>query len=168
MTGRQAGHLSPPQGGLRGGAIVMADAGGSATGRVESYGPRRMILDSILVEAAARAGAEVRPAFTVDGVLMDGERVAGIRGHARGGATIQVRARLVLGADGRGSLVARAVAAPEYRVRSALACAYYASSALPGYRYRLPARRRAERGSAHPRRARVSGDAPADAPRTLR
>ena len=30
MTGRQAGHLSPPQGGLKGDAIVMADASGSS------------------------------------------------------------------------------------------------------------------------------------------
>jgi flavin-dependent dehydrogenase len=107
------------------GTIVLAGSPPPLDGHVESYGPRRMILDSILVEAAARAGAEVRPAFTVDGVLMDGERVAGIRGHARGGATIQERARLVVGADGRRSLVARAVAAPEYRARPALACAYY-------------------------------------------
>ena len=107
------------------GTVVLAGSPPPLDGRVESYGPRRMILDSILVEAAARAGAEVRPAFTVEGVLMDGERVAGIRGHARGGATIQERARLVVGADGRRSLVARAVAAPEYRATPALACAYY-------------------------------------------
>ena len=35
------------------------------------------------------------------------------------------RARLVVGADGRRSLVARAVAAPAYRARPALTCAYY-------------------------------------------
>ena len=83
-------------------------------------------LDAILVEAAARAGAEVRPAFRVDGVLTDGGRAAGIRGHARGGAALTERARLVVGADGRRSLVARAVAAPAYRARPALTCAYYA------------------------------------------
>ncbi len=88
------------------GTVVLAGSPPPLDGHAESYGPRRMILDSILVEAAARAGAEVRPAFTVDSVLMDGERVAGIRGHARGGATIQERARLVVGADGRRSLVA--------------------------------------------------------------
>ena len=62
----------------------------------------------------------------MDGVLTDGGRVAGIRGHARGGATVTERARLVVGADGRRSLVARAVAAPAYRARPALTCAYYA------------------------------------------
>ena len=58
-------------------------------------------------------------------MLTDGERVAGIRGHARGGANFTERARLVVGADGRRSLVARAVAASVYRARPALTCAYY-------------------------------------------
>ena len=79
-----------------------------------------------MVEAAARAGAEVRPAFRVDGMLIEDQAVAGIRGHARGGAAVRERARLVVGADGRRSLVARAVAAPAYRARPALTCACYA------------------------------------------
>jgi flavin-dependent dehydrogenase len=107
------------------GAFALAGSPPPLDGGVASYAPRRTILDSLLVEAAARAGAEVRPAFTVDGVLADGERVVGIRGHARGGAPATERARLVVGADGRRSLVARAVAAPAYRARPALACAYY-------------------------------------------
>jgi flavin-dependent dehydrogenase len=108
------------------GPVVLAGSPPPLGGGVESYAPRRTILDAILVEAAARAGAEVRPAFRVDGVLTDGGRVAGIRGHARGGAAFSERARLVVGADGRRSLVARAVAAPAYRARPALTCAYYA------------------------------------------
>ena len=108
------------------GTAVLAGSPPPLEGGRESYAPRRMILDTILVEAAARAGAELRPAFTVDGVLMDGEGVAGVRGHARGGAALTERARLVVGADGRRSLVARAVAAPAYRARPALTCAYYA------------------------------------------
>jgi 2-polyprenyl-6-methoxyphenol hydroxylase-like FAD-dependent oxidoreductase len=107
------------------GPVVLAGSPPPLDGVGECYAPRRTILDTILVEAAARAGAEVRPAFTVDGVLTDGGRVAGIRGHARGGATLKERARLVVGADGRRSLVARAVAAPAYRARPALTCAYY-------------------------------------------
>jgi flavin-dependent dehydrogenase len=107
------------------GTVVLAGSPPPLDGGAESYGPRRAILDSILVEAAARAGAEVRPAFTVDEVQADGERVIGIRGHSRGGAGLTERARLVIGADGRRSLVARAVAAPAYRVRPTLTCAYY-------------------------------------------
>jgi 2-polyprenyl-6-methoxyphenol hydroxylase-like FAD-dependent oxidoreductase len=107
------------------GPVVLAGSPPPLDGGRDSYAPRRMILDTILVEAAARAGAEVRPAFTVDAMLTDGEQVAGIRGHARGGANFTERARLVVGADGRRSLVARAVAASVYRARPALTCAYY-------------------------------------------
>ena len=44
------------------------------------------MLDKILVEAAVAAGAEVRERFAVEELLMDGGRVAGIRGRAAGGA----------------------------------------------------------------------------------
>jgi len=107
------------------GPVVLAGSPPPLDGGGECYAPRRTILDSILVEAAAQAGAEVRPAFTVDGVLTDDQEVVGIRGHARGSAALTERARLVVGADGRRSLVARAVAAPTYRARPALTCAYY-------------------------------------------
>jgi hypothetical protein len=107
------------------GPVVLAGSPPPLDGGGECYAPRRTILDSILVEAAAQAGAEVRPAFTVDGKLIEDQRVVGIRGHARGGVTLTERARLVVGADGRRSLVARAVAAPAYRARPALTCAYY-------------------------------------------
>ena len=107
------------------GPVVLAGSPPPSDGGAECYAPRRTILDTILVQAAARAGAEMRPAFTVDGVLTDGGRVVGIRGHARGGAALTERARLVVGADGRRSRVARAVAAPAYRARPTLTCAYY-------------------------------------------
>jgi flavin-dependent dehydrogenase len=84
------------------------------------------VLDTLLVEAAAAAGAEVRERFTVDGLVLDGERVTGIRGHAANGATATEEARIVIGADGRHSLVARAVQAPAYEERPAFTCAYYA------------------------------------------
>ena len=50
-----------------------------------AYAPRRTVLDKILVDAAAAAGAEVREGFTVEEVVFDGDRVAGIRGRGRGG-----------------------------------------------------------------------------------
>ena len=107
------------------GIAVLVGSPPPLDGGRESYAPRRMVLDTILVEAAARAGAEVRPAFTVNELLADRGRIVGIRGRARGGVAITERARLVVGADGRHSLVARAVAAPAYRVRPTLTCAYY-------------------------------------------
>lgn len=89
------------------------------------FGPRRFVLDEILVEAAAAAGVEVRQAFTVDELLWDDGVVVGIRGHGRGDSPVSERAKLVIGADGLHSLVARAVAAPTYNEVPALTCGYY-------------------------------------------
>ena len=72
------------------------------------------MLDALLVEAAAAAGAEVREAFTVEEVLIDDGRVRGIRGHARGGDTVTETAKVVVGADGRHSLLAKAVQPEQY------------------------------------------------------
>src|SRR3954447_10507126 len=50
-----------------------------------AYAPRRILLDKMLVDAAAEAGAEVREGFNVESVVVDGDRVVGIRGHSKGG-----------------------------------------------------------------------------------
>jgi 2-polyprenyl-6-methoxyphenol hydroxylase-like FAD-dependent oxidoreductase len=87
--------------------------------------PRRTILDSILVNAAAQSGVEVRESFIVDELLMTGDTVVGVRGHGKGGTAVEERARVIIGADGVNSFVARAVRASEYEVRPAAACCYY-------------------------------------------
>ena len=87
--------------------------------------PRRTVLDQILVQAAAKNGVEVREAFTVESLLFDDGAVAGIRGHGRSGASVEERARLVIGADGVHSFVARSVGAQEYDRRPIAECAYY-------------------------------------------
>jgi 2-polyprenyl-6-methoxyphenol hydroxylase-like FAD-dependent oxidoreductase len=97
-----------------------------------AYAPRRTALDKILVDAAAAAGAEVREGFAVEEIVLDGDRVTGIRGHGRGGATVTERAPVVIGADGLLSLVARAVAAERYHEKAPLLAAYYSYwSGLP-------------------------------------
>jgi 2-polyprenyl-6-methoxyphenol hydroxylase-like FAD-dependent oxidoreductase len=90
-----------------------------------AYGPRRTVLDKLLVDAASEAGAEVREGFTVEEVVLEGGRVAGIRGRGRGGGTVTERARVVVGADGRHSLVARAVKPEQYNEKPQLLCGYY-------------------------------------------
>ena len=87
--------------------------------------PRRTVLDSLLVKAAAECGVEVRESFTVDELLMTGDTVVGVRGHGKGGTAVEERARVIIGADGVNSFVARAVRAPEYEVRPVAACCYY-------------------------------------------
>jgi flavin-dependent dehydrogenase len=95
------------------------------TGVATGFAPRRTILDKLLVDAAVEAGSELREAFVVDELLFDRGRVAGIRGHGRDGVSIATRARLVVGADGRHSIVARTVRPPEYREKPVLQCGYY-------------------------------------------
>src|SRR4051812_10038685 len=77
------------------GTQLPADDGGRT-----SYAPRRTILDKILVDAAGRAGAEIREGFTVEDVLIDDGVVVGIRGHGASGNSVEDRARVVIGADG--------------------------------------------------------------------
>jgi 2-polyprenyl-6-methoxyphenol hydroxylase-like FAD-dependent oxidoreductase len=87
--------------------------------------PRRTVLDSLLLHAAADAGVDVREGFTVDELLVTDDTVIGVRGHGRGAAVVDERARVVVGADGVSSFVARAVRAPEYQARPVAACGYY-------------------------------------------
>lgn len=88
--------------------------------------PRRVVLDEILLEAARAAGVHVRTGVSVDGVVRDGEgRVTGVHAHDVHGP-VEARARYVVGADGLGSRVARAVGAPLLLVRPSSGAAQYA------------------------------------------
>jgi 2-polyprenyl-6-methoxyphenol hydroxylase-like FAD-dependent oxidoreductase len=90
-----------------------------------AYCPRRILLDKILVDAAARAGAEVREGFSLDEVLIEDGAVVGIKGHGKDGKTVTERARVVIGADGRHSTVAKAVQPEHYNEKPPLLAAYY-------------------------------------------
>ncbi len=74
---------------------------------------RRLVLDPIIADAAAEAGAEMLMGTTVTGVVKDGERVTGVR-VTRDGAESTLQARLVVGADGRNSTVASGAGARKY------------------------------------------------------
>jgi flavin-dependent dehydrogenase len=89
------------------------------------YAPRRKYLDNILVEAAVEAGAELREGFAVRELVWDGDKVVGIRGRSHGGALVEARAPIVIGADGQYSMVARSVQAPRYNERPVLSWSYY-------------------------------------------
>jgi flavin-dependent dehydrogenase len=94
-------------------------------GVTAEYGPRRFILDKILVDAAAEAGAEVREGFSVLELLMEDGRVTGIKGKAKGGKPVTERARIVIGADGQHSMVARSVGAESYNEQPPATCGYF-------------------------------------------
>ena len=75
--------------------------------------PRRQVLDDVLARAAVRAGAELHDRTSVDGVLRDAcGRVVGVRTTGPDGVRSTVHARLVVGADGVRSRMAKALAAP--------------------------------------------------------
>jgi 2-polyprenyl-6-methoxyphenol hydroxylase-like FAD-dependent oxidoreductase len=79
----------------------------------------------VSADAAVEAGAELREEFSVEALLWDGDRVAGIRGHGKTGGAIEERAQLVIGADGMHSLVADAVHARAYDETPPLTTNYY-------------------------------------------
>jgi 2-polyprenyl-6-methoxyphenol hydroxylase-like FAD-dependent oxidoreductase len=114
------------------GPLTISGSPRPIDGIARGYCPRRTVLDQLLVEAAVQAGAELREGFTVDELLSSDGAVTGIRGHVRGGVEMSERARVVIGADGKHSLVAKAVAAEQYNERPSHLAMYYAYwSGLP-------------------------------------
>ena len=107
------------------GAVTLKGNAAPADEVAEGCAPRRKVLDQLLVNAAVEAGAELRAGFSVQEIIRDGDRVVGLRGRDKGGALLTERARLVIGADGKRSLLARAVEAPIYRAKPSLTCFYY-------------------------------------------
>jgi 2-polyprenyl-6-methoxyphenol hydroxylase-like FAD-dependent oxidoreductase len=91
----------------------------------EGYCPRRTVLDTMLVHAAADAGVEVREGFSVEDVVIEDGTVVGIRGKEAGGRTVTERAKVVIGADGRNSSVAKAVQPEHYNEKPAVGPAFY-------------------------------------------
>jgi 2-polyprenyl-6-methoxyphenol hydroxylase-like FAD-dependent oxidoreductase len=106
------------------GPVTISGAPGTKDTPV-AYCPRRTVLDKLLADAAAEAGAEIREGFTVEEVLIEGGRVVGIKGRSKGAATVTERAQVVVGADGRYSLVAEAVRPEQYNEKPPLLAPYY-------------------------------------------
>lgn len=90
------------------------------------YAPRRTLLDSVLVDAAWEAGAEIRHHHTVVGLRHDDAgRVAGVVALDEAGRQHSIAAGLVVGADGVGSSVARLAGAPvQEEARHAAPCLF--------------------------------------------
>jgi 2-polyprenyl-6-methoxyphenol hydroxylase-like FAD-dependent oxidoreductase len=103
------------------------------------YAPRRTVLDPILAEAAAAAGAELRYGVTVTRLCHDrAGRVTGIVGRDASGAAITARAPITIGADGIGSRVAQWVGAPVDRTgvaASGVVYGYWSGIPTDGYHW---------------------------------
>jgi flavin-dependent dehydrogenase len=101
--------------------------------------PRRHVLDPLLQDAAASAGARLRMGTTVTGVLRDRSgRIVGVAGRDQFGP-VELRARVVVGADGLKSRIARSVGAPLLERRSSSSATHYAYFAgdWPAMEYHL-------------------------------
>jgi menaquinone-9 beta-reductase len=96
------------------GMRVVAPSGKNVVGRFEtfSYALPRTKFDSILRDAAERAGAEVRERVKVEELIYEHGAVAGVvTRDANTGNREALRARVVVGADGLRSIVARRLGA---------------------------------------------------------
>ena len=103
------------------------------------YAPRRQLIDRLLVDAAAAAGAEVLHETTVTELLRDGtDRIVGARVLRRRGGTADLHASFTVGADGIRSLVAGEAAAPMIRqgmTESAVIYRYLEGLPAEGYEW---------------------------------
>lgn len=101
--------------------------------------PRRTLLDRLLVDAARAAGADVRHDVSLVGLCADEHgRVCGARIRENGGSTLTVKSGIVVGADGRQSLVARLVKAGTYiesRYRSSAVYGYFSNLDYQGFNW---------------------------------
>src|SRR3989454_8593336 len=95
------------------GMKVVAPGGAAMCGRFQG-GPRpysfalpRTAFDTILVAAAARAGAVVREGISVENLVSDCGAVSGVVGRSGNGKRETYPSRVVVGADGLRSVVAR-------------------------------------------------------------
>jgi 2-polyprenyl-6-methoxyphenol hydroxylase-like FAD-dependent oxidoreductase len=108
------------------GPLTISGSPQPIDGIAHGFGPRRTILDKLLADAAVEAGAELREGFTVDEILAADGKVSGIRGHSKGGTAVTESAEVVVGADGRHSLVAKAVKPEQYNELPSRMAMYYA------------------------------------------
>jgi len=101
---------------LRGMKIVAPD-GTVVVGSYPTSGPwrgyrdhalavPRETLDQILLERARSLPVDVRLRHRVTGLVIEGGNVAGVHAQDAAGQPLELRARLVVGADGRASIVA--------------------------------------------------------------
>jgi 2-polyprenyl-6-methoxyphenol hydroxylase-like FAD-dependent oxidoreductase len=113
------------------GPFTIAGSPGTPESPV-GYCPRRIVMDNLLVEAASEAGAEIRDGFSVEELTFDEGRVTGIRGRDKEGRRVEETARVVIGADGRHSVVAKQVGSERYNEFGEFLAAYYSYfSGLP-------------------------------------
>jgi menaquinone-9 beta-reductase len=112
---------------MRAGAVRSRARIHSPAGWIEpSYAPvaygvnlRREVLDPLVRTIAAETpGVELMLGETAGGLLRDGKTINGVQTRDRSGRELRLRAKLVIGADGRGSRVAKLAGVRERKRRN--------------------------------------------------
>ncbi|MEO6122322.1 MAG: NAD(P)/FAD-dependent oxidoreductase [Ilumatobacteraceae bacterium] len=107
------------------GPVQLSGIGPAVNGVADSFCPRRTVLDALLVEAAVESGVELIEDFTVSDVSWSADRVTGVFGRVRGGTEIALPAKVVVGADGLRSTIAKRVGADAYCEHAPLTGVHY-------------------------------------------
>lgn len=106
----------------------IRDPGSDAPGyEAHGYDIRREKLDPMIRQlAAGTPGVDFLPGHSVTSVISEGARVVGVGARTTDGATRQVRARVVVGADGRNSAVAKLAGVKARAIRTHGRAGYFA------------------------------------------
>jgi flavin-dependent dehydrogenase len=107
------------------GPVALRGLGPAVGGISDTFCPRRTVLDQLLVEAAVEAGAELFEGVSVRSLTWTDEGVSGIEAAPHHRPAFRLRGRVVVGADGLHSRVARAVGSETYCAQPPLTCVYY-------------------------------------------
>lgn len=86
--------------------LMVSGGGNEALIEYECYGTNRRELDQLLAETAVSWGAELRQGCRVTGLIRELGKICGVRMYS-GGIESEIRSKLVIGADGALSLVAK-------------------------------------------------------------
>jgi 2-polyprenyl-6-methoxyphenol hydroxylase-like FAD-dependent oxidoreductase len=108
------------------GTIALRGRPSPVDGTAAMYSPRRIVLDSLLVDAAREAGADIQEATTFRELVWVGDRVVGARLQDADGRLVEESAEVVVGADGMWSPVARAARAATDIGHPSFTCGFYA------------------------------------------
>ena len=113
--------------------VVFAEA--RDTNHPMAYQVKRAEFDDLLLRHAASCGAEIREETAVEDVLFEGGRAVGVRARprARGAASEDIRARVVVDASGQGAILSRKLGLRRFdpKLKRAALFAHYADIVWP-------------------------------------
>jgi len=107
------------------GRVAITGRPPAVQGVSDTYCPRRTILDKLLVDAAVEAGTELLDRTSVIGVRWAGGRACDLDIRGADGTSKGLDARVVVGADGRHSVIAIETQAKAYGSVPSLTFVYY-------------------------------------------